>query len=128
MRRVIYNPKGKKEISYAWGVGVVTNNQVELPTLWQGLKIMKSKGIRTTLIIGDSKLIISQINKKDQVTDANNISWIRLQKEEAQFEKSEYYHMLGQNIIEVDNKSNEGVQKDYGQLEINGEITVSYPP
>ena len=36
--------------------------------------------------------------------------------------------MLGQNIIEVDNKSNEGVQKDYGQLEINGEITVSYPP
>ena len=55
---------------------------------------MKCKGIRTTLVTRDSKLIVSQINKKDHLIDIGSISWTELQKEATQFEKLEYYHML----------------------------------
>jgi len=41
---VIYDPEGKQESTYSWGLGIPTNNQAEAYTLFQGFSIAISLG------------------------------------------------------------------------------------
>jgi ribonuclease HI len=59
---VIYDPKGKQESAYAWGLGIATNNQIEAYALLQGLSIIISLGIRELVVLGDSRIVIKSLN------------------------------------------------------------------
>jgi hypothetical protein len=55
---VIFDPEGKQEMSYAWGIGEATNNQAEIQELWQGLSVSKQMEITKLTVVGDSMAII----------------------------------------------------------------------
>jgi hypothetical protein len=42
---VTFDPEGKQEMSYTWGLGEATNNQVEILAPWQGFLVLKQMGI-----------------------------------------------------------------------------------
>ena len=58
---VILDPGGKIEHSFAWGLGIRTNNEAEWLALLQGLRFLQAKKLRKALIFGDSKHVISKI-------------------------------------------------------------------
>jgi ribonuclease HI len=58
---VFFNPEGKCELTYAWGLGESTNNQEEALSLYQGLNILSSKEIRSLIVISDSLVIIQKM-------------------------------------------------------------------
>jgi ribonuclease HI len=64
---VLLNPDGQLELSYAWGLGVETNNRAEALALWQGLNQAISKKVKDLVIIGDSKLIIQALTLRNPV-------------------------------------------------------------
>lgn len=55
---VILDLKEKRETKSRWGLGVDTNNQVQVLAIYQGIKISISMGIRKLVVLGDSSLII----------------------------------------------------------------------
>ena len=55
---VILMPSGSIQSSFAWGLGVETNNFVEFYALWQGLRQALSLKIRNISVFGDSRLVI----------------------------------------------------------------------
>ena len=56
--------KDGKEMCYGWTyIGRVTNNKAEYMGLVYGLKAAVSRGIRTLLVRGDSKLVINQVQR-----------------------------------------------------------------
>jgi ribonuclease HI len=52
---------GTLQLTYAWGLGESTNNKVESLALFQGLNILKSKKIRSLIVINNSLVIIQQM-------------------------------------------------------------------
>jgi len=50
---IVLNPDENQE-DYEWGLGLVTNNQAEVLSLFQGIKLLDSGLIKNFLIIGDS--------------------------------------------------------------------------
>lgn len=57
------NLEEKTEIKYAWGLGIVTNNQAEALSLWRGLDISLANGIKILSIVDDCMMIIKKIMK-----------------------------------------------------------------
>ena len=49
--------------------------------MWKGLQIMNMLDIKYTIIIEHSKLIISQMNKKEKISKLKCISWSHVYKE-----------------------------------------------
>ena len=53
---------------YAWGLGIMTNNQDKEMDMWQGLKQVKGMEIHRLNMIGDSMVLIRHLalhtNKK----------------------------------------------------------------
>ena len=66
---VIYEPKGNHVSTYAWELGIVTNNKVEAYALLQGPSIVISMGIRQFTIIRDSRIIIKSLSHKEPPND-----------------------------------------------------------
>lgn len=64
-RGSIHDPRGRKVVHYALGLGNVSNNLAEGYSLWCGLVIAKEEGIRTLTVPGDSMLAIRAM--KNQV-------------------------------------------------------------
>jgi len=57
-RGVIVGLDKHEEPQYAWGLGTTTNNHAELLALWQGLQLLREKGIKKMVVYGDSMLVI----------------------------------------------------------------------
>lgn len=57
---VIVNLEEKKEIKFAWGLGITMNNQAKALSLWHGLNISMANGIKILTIVGDSMMIIQK--------------------------------------------------------------------
>jgi hypothetical protein len=53
------NPRGTIETSYAWGLGISSNNQEKDYSLLQGLRIANDSRIQFLIVLGASKAIIS---------------------------------------------------------------------
>ena len=65
----LYGPEGNQEISYAWGLGTMANNQTEIHALYCGICIFYSQQIKSEVVFGDSSLIINLIRKRSAVKD-----------------------------------------------------------
>jgi ribonuclease HI len=66
---VIYDLEGKQESTYAWGLGIATNNQAKAYALLQGLSIIISLGIRELVVLGDSRMVIKSLNRQEPLKD-----------------------------------------------------------
>lgn len=58
---VILCPKGKIELSFVWGIGSISSNQVEAYALLQGLMLTKEHHFYSLIVVGDFKLLIHHI-------------------------------------------------------------------
>jgi len=65
---LIYYRNGKKE-EFSWGLGVKTNNQAEILSLWKACQIASKENPKEILIIGDSELLIKTLAKKEKLKD-----------------------------------------------------------
>jgi len=52
------------ELTYAWGLGMATNNQAEALAMWKGIEITIDKGNTKLIISGDTKILIHGLVKK----------------------------------------------------------------
>lgn len=57
-RGAIISPGGTKALTYAWGLGIASNNLAEAYALMQGLKLAIEANIRSLIVKGNSKLVI----------------------------------------------------------------------
>jgi ribonuclease HI len=67
---VLVSPTGHPELSFAWGLGIETNNRAEALALWQGLNQAINHNVQDLVIIGDSRLIIQALILRNRVKNA----------------------------------------------------------
>ena len=65
---VILTPSGSTRSSFAWGLGVESNNFAEFYALWQGLRQAIRLNIRSISVFGDSKIVVQAMRIKSQPT------------------------------------------------------------
>jgi hypothetical protein len=61
VRGIIFDPEGRMESTFAWGLGTSTNNQDEAYALFQGLLLANDSNIESMIIVGDSSVIIKSM-------------------------------------------------------------------
>lgn len=59
----IYNPRGHLDTFFSWGLGSITNNEVEAYALFASINLAQSKGIQRLIICGDSMMVIRVVVK-----------------------------------------------------------------
>lgn len=57
-RAIIHSPDGTIESTFAWGLGISSNNEAKAYALYKGLSILHGNGIRPATVIGNSTTII----------------------------------------------------------------------
>jgi hypothetical protein len=61
-RRVVYDPKGRKQLEYVWELQIPTNNKVEALVELQDLTILANKEVHRIIVMGDSMIIIRTLH------------------------------------------------------------------
>jgi ribonuclease HI len=80
-----------------------SNNRAEYEALIHGLRIAVSLGIKRLLALGDSKVVIEQVNKEwDCVKDTMDAYCAEIQKLEGHFEGIEFQHVPRNNDVTAD--------------------------
>jgi ribonuclease HI len=62
----LLDPGGNTLVSYAWGLGRVSNNIVESYALYKGICIARERNITNIEMFGDSMMVVQAITKKKQ--------------------------------------------------------------
>jgi ribonuclease HI len=57
----------KRQLTFAWGLGIASNNLAEAYALMQGLRLAIEANIQSLIVVGDSKLIIGKMVTKNVV-------------------------------------------------------------
>jgi ribonuclease HI len=115
------DPDEKLELSYAWGLGVDTNNRAEALALWQGLNQAISKKVKDLVIIGDSRLIIQALilhNPVKQTKLQHILEKIHLLLK--RLRTFQLFHVLRDLNEQADEEANRGAILSIGELQING--------
>jgi ribonuclease HI len=60
---VICKLRGQSVISFSWGLGSMTNNEVEALALYAGIRLAQTEGIQNLVVCGDSMMIIRALVK-----------------------------------------------------------------
>jgi len=63
VRGVILYPRGNQELTYARGIGISSNNEVEALLVYQGWTLLIESGIKRVTMIGDSKIVIRHMHQ-----------------------------------------------------------------
>ena len=58
---VIMDPGGTIETSFAWGLGVFSNNQAKTYAFWKRMKISKGSCVQSLVLVRDSNTIINHM-------------------------------------------------------------------
>ena len=106
---MILGPGGTIVLSFAWGLGLDTNNSAEALALWKGLKLALSKNILSLTVFGDSRLIIQAANSKRnpaQVHLSTILKKVKLMR--SKFQKIRFFHILRNLNSMADLEANNG--------------------
>ena len=80
-----------------------TNNAAEYEALIHGMRIAVTLGIKRIVIYGDSKVVISQVNKEwDCTKEKMDAYCTEVRKLEAKFDGIEYHHILRDYNVAAD--------------------------
>jgi ribonuclease HI len=88
-------PGGTMVLTYAWGLGIASNNLVETYALMQGIQLEIEANICSLIIIGDSKLVIGKMVSNIVVVDYTLnaiLEWAK--KEVINFSNINFFHVL----------------------------------
>ena len=117
--RILLNPEGYVDQTFAWGLGRRTNNEAEWLALIQGLHLLHNMKILRVLIFRDSRHVIyKMINGYPSGT----IKCHRLHGKAKLLMSSSYeiYHILWQNNTAADSMANVGASLPQGLISQNG--------
>ena len=122
---VILMPLGSIHSSFAWGLGVETNNFAEFHALWQGLRQVISLNIRNISVFGDSRLVIQAMRSKSRPTSIhmNRIAQ-KIQSLAGKFQSISYYHVLRHLNKQADLEANHASLLSRSIISINGNESV----
>jgi ribonuclease HI len=99
-RGVIFRIERIKEITFAWGIGTSTNNVVEALDLFQGMCILRDKGIHKAMVVGDLAIMIKSLHHCSPPKNFNVYQIIQRILQLAQdFKRLEFHHMLQRKKI-----------------------------
>jgi ribonuclease HI len=121
---VLFEPGGKKSLSYHWNLGTETNNKVEAYALLKGVQLSQTKEIRELVVLGDSKTIIRMMIQGTNPRDPSLkkiMDRIRMVSRDI---KTTFYHILRENNIEADKMANAAIGAKPGALSIDGVSTL----
>jgi ribonuclease HI len=114
-RGITFNPNGNQDVSYEWGLGVVSNNQAKALVLSQGIKILDSRRIKNIIIVGDSSIIIKLMSKMNTPSNGKLRRLIaRIQNEASHSKTMQYYHVLRDNNRQANDLTNTMSRLDCG--------------
>ena len=118
---VILTPSGSIQSSFAWGLGVETNNFAEFYALWQGLRQALSLKIRNISIFGDSRLVIQAMRSKSRPPNLhmNKIAQ-KIQTLAGKFQIISFYHVLRHLNKQADLEANHASTLSKSIISING--------
>ena len=121
---VFVSPAGTVVSSYAWGIGIDSNNTAEFCGLWQGLRISHSKGLTKLVVFGDSRLLIQALIRKKLPSQLKlALIFQKIQLLIKRFVSIKFYHVLrGLNSL-ADGEANKGSLLSRGSLQIDGTAT-----
>jgi ribonuclease HI len=118
---ILLNPDRKLKLSYAWELGVETNNQAKSLALWQGLNKAISKKVKDLVIIGDSKLIIQALALRNPVKQINLQHILeKIQLLLKRLRTYQMFHVLQNSNEQSDAEANRGVISSIGEPQVNG--------
>jgi ribonuclease HI len=122
---IVFDPEGNQQVSFKWGLGEATNNQVKELVIHQGLKILDPNWIRELIVLGDS-VIITKLFCYSSSSDAHLAKLSRrIQKEPSRFQHIEFFHVLRERNCQADQLANEASFLDCGTLIVKGGASFS---
>ena len=121
---VFVSAEGIMVSSFAWGLGIESNNTAEFCALWQGLRIARSKGITMLTVFGDSRMLIQALIKKKRPSQIKlALLYQKIHLILQSFRSISFYHVLrGLNTL-ADREANRGVLQGRGMLHLDGSET-----
>ena len=109
---------------FCWGLGIMSNNQVEGYSLLMATQLAKEKGFQSVLIYGDSELLINSLNSSASLNYfALNAILQRIRRNLNVFSKMDVVHILQDLNSSADILSNKACFLSPGFLSINGETS-----
>ena len=117
---MIFYPGGKLQTNFSWGLGELSNNQVELYALLKSYQLAKEAGHNNLQIFGDSEIIIKFLNFATKFTNISlNVTMQRLHFILIDCVSVISYHILRDLNKLVDFKANQGCLLSAGMLSLN---------
>ena len=122
----LFDPRGKIEQTFTWGLGYRTNNEAEWLALLQGMKILANKYLSRIAIFGYSRHVIY---KMINGYTTGSIKCRRLHDKITPLlsKHYEFYHILHTNNAAADALANTGASLAQGQFCLNGQIPHPKP-
>ena len=118
-RGILVDPEGNVELTFAWGLGIRTNNEAEWMALLQGLRILRSKQLRNVLIIGDSRHVIYKLIN-GYPTGAIKCHRLYDKVKSLMSQSFEAFHILRENNSAADSLANVGARLPQGHFSQDG--------
>jgi len=101
-------------------LGVKTNNQAEILSLWKACQIASKENPKEILIIGDSELLIKTMVKKEKLKDpALNKQLARVNRILKDLHPAQICHILRGLNKDADRLANIGCSLQEGMISIN---------
>lgn len=113
---------------FLWGLGQGTNNYIDLCSLWQGIQLLKSLKIDRAMVISDSNLIIDKLNRNHDNFQDLTRGMDRIVQEEHYFSQINYFNVLRIHNESADHLANIRVGFRMGQLLVDGDMRMVFPP
>jgi len=117
-----YIPKEYNNLPNAWGLGIAWNNKAKALPDFQELTLLKEKGIKNIIVIGDSSIVICHMhyNIVPSDTELSHII-IRMQELAEKFEFIKIFHVLWHHNHQFDEQANLWVNLEW-KINLKGGI------
>jgi ribonuclease HI len=126
---VILTPSCSTRSTFAWGLGVQSNNFVEYYALWQGLQQALSLNIQTISVFGDSKLVVQAMRMKSSPSSLQmNQIYQKIRNLAGKFQAISFFHVLRHLKKQADHEANHASFLRRRTIYVNGiESTCNIP-
>jgi hypothetical protein len=124
------DPVVKEELSYAWGLGISTNNQAEAYPFLQPPRLTSDNHITFSIVVEDSKELIQAMHKTFQPSNYKIASILtRISQEVSRFQKVKIRNqVLREHNSEANILAKESTRLKVGVLRINGTLVHQIMP
>ena len=97
--------------------------------LWQGLKQLKDKGVDEVMVVGDSGIIIKEMNGASQCINLILGRLLeRIKSISKSFRQIEFFHILRELNDMVDHAANKSMTLGRNELSVNQHLCLVFPP